>query len=260
MCAPGPRRKEQWPHKRLTQTCPWVSRSLWWRGWPAPGLGALKVAVCAWDPLKEVTFIFIISTIVWPQVNNREGTQPQPLTENWIKDLLSMTLPIRTRFSFPPSQSHPSRSFRSLLSSSVGRQTDWKTLSQKNNQSDLWDHSLVYLNETVSQVVQGHPRQMGHGGEFWQNELEKGLANHFSILALRTPWTVWKGKKIGHWKMNSSGHWVPNMLLGISGEITSKRMKSWSQSKNNTQLCIWLVMEVKSDAIKSNNASRNLEC
>ena len=35
--------------------------------------------------------------------------------------------------------------------------------------------------------------------------LEKGMANHFSILALRTPWTVWKGKKIGHWKMNCPG-------------------------------------------------------
>ena len=35
--------------------------------------------------------------------------------------------------------------------------------------------------------------------------LEKGIANHFSILALRTPWTVWKAKKIGHWKMNSPG-------------------------------------------------------
>ena len=32
-------------------------------------------------------------------------------------------------------------------------------------------------------------------------QLEKGLANPFSILALRTPWTVWKGKKIGHWKI-----------------------------------------------------------
>ena len=30
--------------------------------------------------------------------------------------------------------------------------------------------------------------------------LEKGMANHFSILALRTTWMVWKGKKIGHWK------------------------------------------------------------
>ena len=35
--------------------------------------------------------------------------------------------------------------------------------------------------------------------------LEKGMANHFSILALRTPWTVWKGKMIGYWKRNSAG-------------------------------------------------------
>ena len=26
------------------------------------------------------------------------------------------------------------------------------------------------------------------------------FANHSSILALRTPWTVWKGKMIGYWK------------------------------------------------------------
>ena len=35
--------------------------------------------------------------------------------------------------------------------------------------------------------------------------LEKGMALHFSILALRTPWTVWKGKKIGNSTMNSPG-------------------------------------------------------
>ena len=29
---------------------------------------------------------------------------------------------------------------------------------------------------------------------------------------------------------------VPNMLLEISGEITTERMKGWSQSKNNIQL------------------------
>ena len=36
--------------------------------------------------------------------------------------------------------------------------------------------------------------------------------------------------------------------------LTPKRMKRWSQSKNNTQLWMWFVMEVKSDAIKSNIA------
>ena len=33
--------------------------------------------------------------------NNREGLQPQPPTENWIKDLLNMALPIRIRPSSP---------------------------------------------------------------------------------------------------------------------------------------------------------------
>ena len=35
--------------------------------------------------------------------------------------------------------------------------------------------------------------------------LEKRMANLFSILTLRTPWTVWKDKKIWHWKMNPPG-------------------------------------------------------
>ena len=61
-----------------------------WVGGTAAGLGALSVAVHAWDNLKEVTLIFITSTIVWPQVNSREGTQLHPSTGNWIKDLLSM--------------------------------------------------------------------------------------------------------------------------------------------------------------------------
>ena len=35
--------------------------------------------------------------------------------------------------------------------------------------------------------------------------LEKEMANHISILTLRTLWTVWKGEKRWHWKMNSPG-------------------------------------------------------
>ena len=93
-------------------------------------------------------------------------------------------------------------------------------------------------------------------GSWWRvlikrGPMEKVMANHFSVLALRTPWTAWKGKKIGHWKMNSPGWYVPNMLLETSGEIIPERMKRWSQSKNNTHLWMWLVMEVKLDAIKN---------
>ena len=70
------------------------------------------------------------------------------------------------------------------------------------------------------------------------------MANHFSILALRIPWRVRQGKNIWHWKMNSSGQYMPNMLLEKSGEIIPEGMKRQSQSKNNTQLWMWLVMEV----------------
>ena len=44
------------------------------------------------------------------------------------------------------------------------------------------------------------------------------------------------------------------MLLEINGEITPERMKRRSQSKNNTQYWLSLVIEAKSDAVKSNIA------
>ena len=83
--------------------------------WPAAELGALSAAVHAWDLLKEVAIVFITSTIVWPRSNNREGTQLYPSTEKWIKDLLKMALLIRTRSTFPLSQSLPSGSFHKPL-------------------------------------------------------------------------------------------------------------------------------------------------
>ena len=43
------------------------------------------------------------------------------------------------------------------------------------------------------------------------------------------------------------------MLLEKSGEITPGRMKRWSQSENSAVLD-GLVIEVKSDAVKSNIA------
>ena len=36
-----------------------------------------------------------------------------------------------------------------------------------------------------------------------------------------------------------------------SGEVISEKMKRWNQSKNNTQLWMLLVMEVKSDAVEN---------
>ena len=85
--------------------------------------------------------------------------------------------------------------------------------------------------------------KMGHGEVLTKRSpLEKGMTNYISILALRTTWTLWKGKKIWHWKMNSPGREVPSMLLEIRGDLSTdpERMNRWSQSKtkqNKTASC-----------------------
>ena len=54
--------------------------------------------------------------------------------------------------------------------------------------------------------------------------------------------------------MNSSGQYVPDMLLEKSKEIAPEGMKRLSQSGNNSQLWMYLVVKVKSDAINNNIA------
>ena len=46
----------------------------------------------------------------------------------------------------------------------------------------------------------------------------------------------------------------PNMLLETSGERAPARMKRLSQSENNSQLWMQLVLEARSNAVKSNSA------
>ena len=62
-----------------------------------------------------------------------------------------------------------------------------KLQSQKTNQSDHMDHSFVSLNETKPCHV-GPPKTDGSQWRVLTERglLEKGIANHFSILALRT--------------------------------------------------------------------------
>ena len=73
--------------------------------------------------------------------NYKEGTQPHPSTENWIKDYWTLTIKARPRF--PHSQSLPLGASGSLLSLSIRGQTEWKPQSQKTLQTDHMDHLLV---------------------------------------------------------------------------------------------------------------------
>ena len=73
----------------------------------------------------------------------------------------------------------------------------------------------------------GQPKM---GGSWWRGltecgPLEKGMANHFSILALRTSWTVWKGKMIGYWKRDREA-WCA-VIHGVSKGRT--RLSDWTE-------------------------------
>ena len=114
LCTPGPRRKEQWPHKRLTQTCPWVSRSLQWRRGSVVAccrVGGTECSMRHFNGGRHYLYYFHHS-LASGQITGREYS---PAHWQKIKDLLSMAPPIRTRPSFPLSQSLPSGGFHKPL-------------------------------------------------------------------------------------------------------------------------------------------------
>ena len=189
--------------------------------------------------------------------NYREGTQPHPSAENWIKDLLSKALPTRARPTFTHSQSLPPGGFHEPLILIHQRADRMKTTTTENQPN--WSHGPqpCLTQWTYEPCPVGPPTT---DGAWWRvlakgGPLEKGMANRFSILALRTPWTVWKGKKVWHFLKNELPMLIgANMLLEKSGEIAPERIKRLSQSRNNTQEWMYLVVKVKSDAVKNNVA------
>ena len=51
--------------------------------------------------------------------------------------------------------------------------------------------------------------------------LKEETATHSRVLVWITPWIVWKGKKIRHWKMSPTGWKVFNIPLGSSVQFSS---------------------------------------
>ena len=102
---------------------------------------------------------------------------------------------------------HRSKLFlNSLLSLSIRGQTKWTPKYRKVTKLITWTTAL-----SNSMKLWAMPCRATQDRRSWWRDLtkrgplEKGMTNHFSILALKTPWTVWKAKKIGQWKMNFQG-------------------------------------------------------
>ena len=121
-----------WP--RFAPECAGVSWGGMGQRWPAVGLSVLSVAVCAWDLLKEVTIIFITSTIGGGQITGREHSPA-----------LQQKIGLNIYWAWPHTSEQDAVQSISLISHlffSIRGQTDWKWKSQKTNQSDHMHHSL----------------------------------------------------------------------------------------------------------------------
>ena len=60
--------------------------------------------------------------------------------------------------------------------------------------------------------------------------LKKGMTNHFSILASRTPWTVWKDKKI-----YDIERWTPGSVQFSSDTLEGAKHATGDQWRNNSR-------------------------
>ena len=130
-----------WP--RLAHECPGVLGGGVSQRWPAAGLGALSVAVHAWDLWRRSP----LSSLPPPWFGSREkaGRQHSPTQQQKIGLKIYWALPCRSEQD--PVSPSVSLSYQeaptNLLSFSIRGQTDWKPQSQKTNQSDHMDHSVV---------------------------------------------------------------------------------------------------------------------
>ena len=136
--------------------------------------------------------------------NYWEGTQPHPSAENWIKDLLSMALPMRARPRFPTAS--PSHQEASTASYPYHQRADG---IKNHNHRKLIKLMTWIIALSKSMELWGMPCRATQDTRVMVESSDKmwSIAEEndkpFSILALRTPWTVWKGKMIGHWKRSS---------------------------------------------------------
>ena len=89
LCASGPMRKEQWPYKRLTQTCLWVSRSIQQRRGLVVACCRVRSTECSSVCMGTLEggchyLHYLHHSLVSGQTIGK-GTQHCPSTENLIK-------------------------------------------------------------------------------------------------------------------------------------------------------------------------------
>ena len=94
----------------------------------------------------------------------------------------------------------------------TGDQQRNKSRKNENNNHRRLSKLITWITALSNSVkLWAMPCRATHDGRSWwrvtikHGPLEKGMANHFRILALRTPWTIGKGKKV--WVTEQQQRW-----------------------------------------------------
>ena len=110
----------------------------------------------------------------------------------------------------------------------------------------------------MSHAVQGYPRLIGRGGEFWQNMVHWRVNGkpfqYTSEEYWEEPYEQYEQAKDMTLKDELPMLVGAQYATGDQWRNNSRKNGEVEPSKNNTQLWMWLVMEVKSNAIKNNSA------
>ena len=173
-----------------------------------------------------------------------------------LKDLLSLALPTRTRPSFPHSQSLPIRRLPQALypHPSEGR------LTENHNHRKLTKQitCITGLSDPMNpwakpcRATQDGWVMVESSDRMWSTV--EGNVEPLQHSCLENPMNSMKRQKYMTLKDELPRSVVPNMLLEESRKIVPEGMKRLSQSRNNAQVWMCLVMQVKSDAVKKNIA------
>ena len=107
----------------------------------------------------------------------------------------------------------------------------------------------------LSHALWGHPRWVGHGGEFWQNVVH--WRREWQTTSIFLPWELHEQYEKA--KERTVKDELPRLVgaqyaTGDQWRNNSRKNEGMNPKQNNTQLWMWLVMEVRSNDLKSNIA------
>ena len=168
--------------------------------------------------------------ICWPTHHSKIQIHPQPV---------------------PPIRNLPQASY---LYPSEGRQTENHN-HRKLTKLITWItafSNLMILWAMPCKTTQDGRVMVESSGKTWSTGEENGKPLKYSCL--QNPMNSMKRQKDMTLKDELPRLVGAQLWLKKSGEIAPERTKRQRQSKNNAQLRMWLVMEVKSDAVKNNTA------